>query len=398
MIETPLLQGNIARNCHPLGCRAQLHHQANYILSQKPFSGAKRVLVIGGSSGFGLASRLALMLAGNADTISIAYERGPSERGVGTAGWYNAVFFKELAESRGRVGTNIIGDAFTPETRKSAIAAIKRDLGGEIDLLIYSLATGRRTTANGQWNSVLKTTGAPLTGYSINLETQQLVEETVPVATDEEIAATVKVMGGEDWSQWIEELSQAGVLARGFQTLAFSYIGPELTAPIYQNGSIGAAKRHLHQSADVLNSQLRSLTGGQAHVCVAKALVTKASVYIPVMSPYIALLYQVMKEQGVHEECIEQMYRLFSERLYADADAGPVTDERRLIRLDDWELSEAVQSQICKRLPLVTPSNFKDTTDYQGYRAAFLRLNGFDVPGINYQEPLSIESLIRMMP
>lgn len=396
MFSTPVVKGNVARNCHPWGCRAQLQQQADYILAQAGFRGPKRVLVIGASSGFGLASRLALLLGAEADSIGIAYEKGPSEKGSGTAGWYNSVFFRQLAESRGRLASNIIADAFQTETREKAIAAIKRDLAGQVDLVVYSLASGRRHNAQGSWQSVLKTTGKPLTGLSINMETEQLLPETVPVATEQELQDTVKVMGGEDWAQWIHTLNDAGVLATGCQTLAFSYMGPPLTAPIYQHGSIGAAKAHLHHTAQQLNQILSAQLNGGAYACVAKALVTKASVYIPLMSPYIAKLYQVMKSLGNHEECIQQAYRLFSQHMYGRQ--GVKTDSNGLIRIDDYELSEAVQQQIRAQLPLVSAENFKQTTDYAGYREAFLRLNGFAVPGVDYSKAVDLEQLQKLCP
>ncbi|WP_026958190.1 enoyl-ACP reductase FabV [Aliagarivorans taiwanensis] len=391
------LKGNVARNCHPPGLQAYLQQQANYIRQQPAISGAKKVLILGASSGFGLASRLVLSEAGGADTIGVSFERGPSERGIGTAGWYNNIYAKQLAEEKGLIAKNFVADAFQADTRKQVIDYIKREFGGKIDLVIYSLATGRRVTESGQWQSVLKTTSEPLTGYSINLEQQQLEQQTVEVANAQEIDATTKVMGGEDWQLWMEELQQAGVLAEGANTIAYSYIGPERTSAIYREGTIGYAKQHLHATADALNQQLQDSVGGSAYACVCKALVTKASVYIPVMSPYIALLYKVMKQQGLHEECTEQAYRLFSERLYP-ADGQAVTDKQRQIRIDDWELSAEVQSQIDQLYNSITPENFKQTTDYAGYRQSFERLNGFAVEGVDYQQALNIDALSQLRP
>ena len=396
MLVTPVLKGNVARNCHPWGCRAQLQAQVDYLRGLPAFAGAKKVLVLGASSGFGLASRLALLIAGGADSIGVSYEKGPSDKGLGTAGWYNNIFFRQLAEAEGRVGSNIIGDAFQEEIRQQAIEAIRRELGGKVDLVVYSLATGRRKTAEGSWQSALKTRGEALQGYSVNLETEQLEPETVEVANAQEVEGTVKVMGGEDWSLWLKALAKADVLAEGCQTLAFSYVGPEQCAAIYRDGTIGAAKTHLHMTAQRLDRQLQEHLNGHAYACVAKALVTKASVYIPVFSPYIALLYKLMKAQGLHEECTEQAYRLFAGKLFGPG--GVATDEQGLIRMDDWELQDSVQQQVATQLPLLTPDNFKELTDFAGMRESFMRLNGFEVPGVDYMKEIDVTELMALKP
>ncbi|UPW18539.1 trans-2-enoyl-CoA reductase family protein [Agarivorans sp. TSD2052] len=397
MLITPQLSGNIARNCHPIGCQQYLQQQAAYIAQQGKINGAKKVLILGASSGFGLASRLALSIAGGADTIGVSFERGPSERGIGSAGWYNNIYFRELAEKQGLTAKNFIGDAFSPQMRDQVINYIKQHFGGQVDLVIYSLATGKRTTPSGQWQSVLKTTDEPLHGFSINLETEQLEAQSVALANAAEVEATTKVMGGDEWRNWIDALQQAKVLAEGCNTIAYSYIGPERTAAVYRDGTIGRAKQHLHATATELDAQLTKHLNGHAYACVCKALVTKASVYIPVMSPYIALLYQVMKEQGNHEECIEQAYRLFSQHLYP-VDGQVKLDKLRQIRIDDYELSPQVQQQIDQRYASISPANFKQLTDFAGYKSAFLRLNGFAVEGVDYQQNLDINALSKLQP
>ncbi|WP_220719840.1 enoyl-ACP reductase FabV [Agarivorans litoreus] len=397
MLISPQLTGNIARNCHPSGCKAYLQQQAEYIQQQAPINGAKKVLILGASSGFGLASRLSLALAGGADTIGVSFERGPNEKGLGSAGWYNNIYCRELAEEQGLIAKNFIGDAFDPAMRSQVIEYIKQEFGGKVDLVIYSLATGKRKTESGQWQSVLKTTDAPLHGLSINLETEQLEPQTVELANAAEVEATTKVMGGDEWRNWIDALQQAGVLAQGCNTIAYSYVGPERTAAIYRDGTIGRAKQHLHVTAQELDKQLQTQVSGHAYACVCKALVTKASVYIPVMSPYIALLYKVMKEQGSHEECIEQAYRLFSQHLYPQ-DGQVHLDTLNQLRIDDLELSPQVQQQIDLRYPTITADNFKQTTDFDGYKTAFLRLNGFAVAGVDYQQACDVEALSKLKP
>ncbi|MDO6764349.1 enoyl-ACP reductase FabV [Agarivorans sp. 1_MG-2023] len=397
MLISPQLSGNVARNCHPPGCKAYLQQQADYIQQQAPFNSAKKVLILGASSGFGLASRLALAVGGGADTIGVSFERGPSEKGVGSAGWYNNIYCRELAEQRGLIAKNFVGDAFNPAMREQVIDYIKNQFGGKVDLVIYSLATGKRKTASGQWQSVLKTTDKAMHGYSINLETEQLEAQSVEVANTEEVEATTKVMGGDEWRNWIDALQQADVLAEACNTIAYSYVGPERTAAIYRDGTIGRAKQHLHATAQELDTQLNKQLNGHAYACVCKALVTKASVYIPVMSPYIALLYQVMKELGIHEECIEQAYRLFSQHLYPK-DGEVRLDSLKQIRIDDLELSTQVQQQIDQRYNTISPANFKQLTDFSGYKAAFMRLNGFAVEGVNYQQSIDMSELEKLQP
>ena len=399
MIIEPVIKGVVARSAHPYGCQQAVRKQIDYVKQANPIvGGAKRVLVLGASSGFGLASRIAHTFGGaQADTIGVSFERGPSDKGVGSAGWYNNIFFKQEAEQAGRIATNIVGDAFSQQVRQQVIEAIKNDLGGKVDLVVYSLATGVRPNpeTGEMWRSVIKTTGKPVVGPTLNLETDSLAEMTVETATEQEIADTVKVMGGEDWASWIECLTEAGVLAQGCRTVAYSYIGPEVTYPIYHHGTLGRAKVHMHNTAEVLNSQLADI-GGQAHVAVCKALVTKASVFIPAFTPYILALFKVMKQNGTHEGCIEQMQRLFNARFYNEG--GVETDEQRLIRMDDWELAPEVQQQVSEIMADMNADNFTQLGDYTGYKQDFMELNGFGFAEVDYQQDISLESLQALQP
>ena len=402
---TPVIQGVIARSAHPLGCQqAVRQHIATVRQHMDPVDPVSetpplRVLVLGASSGFGLASRIALTFGEQrADTIGVSFERGPSDKGAGTAGWYNNIYFRQEAEQAGRVAKNIVGDAFSPAVRDQVVQAIRDDLGGQVDLVVYSLATGVRPDpqTGEMWRSVIKTTGEAFSGPTLNLETDTLETMTVEAATDEEIIATEKVMGGEDWAEWIATLHDAGVLATGCRTVAYSYIGPAITYPLYHHGTLGRAKQHLHVTADALNHQLQAL-GGQAHVAVCKALVTKASVFIPAFSPYMLALFKVMKAQGTHEGCIEQMQRLFGERFFP-AQGEVKVDAQRLIRMDDWELAAETQQQVAALMAQITPENFTALGDYTGYKTDFLQLNGFAHEGIDYDADVSMAELQRLTP
>ncbi|MGF1735698.1 enoyl-ACP reductase FabV [Photobacterium satsumensis] len=403
MIIEPVIKGVVARSAHPYGCQQAVRKQIEYVKQAKPIEqGAKRVLVLGASSGFGLASRISHTFGGaEADTVGVSFERGPSDKGVGSAGWYNNIFFKQEAEKLGRVATNIVGDAFSQQVRQQVIESIRNDLGGQVDLVVYSLATGVRPNpeTGDMWRSVIKTTGKPVVGPTLNLETDSLAEMTVETATDHEIAETVKVMGGEDWASWIQCLSDAGVLAQGCRTVAYSYIGPAVTYPIYHHGTLGRAKEHMHNTAEVLNTQLAAI-GGQAHVAVCKALVTKASVFIPAFTPYILALFKVMKEIGTHEGCIEQMQRLFSARFYPQkgTQQGVLTDGQRLIRMDDWELAPDVQQRVSELMAEMNADNFTEVGDYTGYKQDFMELNGFGFAGVDYQQDISLDSLKALQP
>ncbi|MDX2320954.1 MAG: trans-2-enoyl-CoA reductase family protein [Moritella sp.] len=399
MIIKPVIKGVVAKTAHPEGCKQAVQNQINFAKAENNIvDGAKKVLILGASSGFGLASRIALTFGGaEADTIGVSFERGPSEKGVGTAGWYNNIFFRQAAEQEGRIAKNFVGDAFSPQIRQQVADYIRDEFGGNVDLVVYSLATGvRPNPATGElWRSSLKTVGEPFSGQTINIEQNSLEDSVLEPASAADIAATEKVMGGEDWQEWIQLLLDENVLAPSAKTIAYSYIGPEATYPIYHQGTLGIAKKHLHATSDVLNKQLASI-GGEAYVSVCKALVTKASVFIPAFSPYILCLFKVMKQHGLHEGCIEQMQRMYSQRLY-NPTAVPV-DEGRLIRVDDWELRTDVQAEVAKLMKELNAGNFTDIGDYQGYKQEFLELNGFALTGVDYAKATDMEALTLMQP
>ncbi|HGY9593438.1 TPA: enoyl-ACP reductase FabV [Vibrio campbellii] len=395
----PLIQGVVARSAHPYGCRASIKEQIEYVKQAPQIkNGPKRVLIIGASSGFGLAARVALTFGGaEADTIGVSFERGPSDKGVGSAGWYNNVYFKDEATHHGRTAVNIVGDAFSDTVRNQVIEAIETYFEGEVDLVIYSLATGVRPKPESDefWRSVIKPIGESVTGASIMLENDRWVESTLAPATEEEAEATIKVMGGEDWESWIDTLINSESVAKGCKTIAFSYMGPEVTHPIYLDGTLGRAKVDLHQTSHSLNIKMANFGGG-AYATVCKALVTKASVFIPALSPYLLALYRVMKEKGTHERCIEQMQRLFTTKLY-DQPKVPV-DGERLIRIDDLELAPEVQKEVSALLEQMNADNFAQIGDYEGFKDEFMKLNGFNFEGVDYTQDISMKTLKALKP
>ncbi len=388
MIVTPKIRGFICTTAHPEGCAANVEAQIDYVRSKPALSRPpKKVLVIGASTGYGLASRIVPAFGGGAATIGVFFEKPGLENKTGSAGWYNTVAFEEAAAKAGLYARSFNGDAFSSEMKDEVIATIKADLG-QVDCIVYSLASPRRTDpGDGEtYRSVLKPIGAPYTQKNINTDTGEVNTVSIDPASDEEIAHTVKVMGGEDWELWIEALAGAGALADGFHTVAYSYIGPDLTYPIYTNGTIGRAKEHLEQSAARMNAQFGDAS---AYVSVNKALVTQASSAIPVVPLYISLLYKVMKEQGLHEGTIEQIERLFSSHLASDA--APVVDERGRIRLDDWEMSEPVQTAVAEAWEKVTTENLSELSDFSGYKKEFLRLFGFGLEKVDYGKDTNTE-------
>ena len=395
MIIHPQIQGCVARNCHPIGCRPAVLQQISSVKAAGSFNGPKRVLVLGASSGFGLASRIALTFGAGADSVGVSFERGPSDKGPGSAGWYNNIWFRQAAEQEGGVAVNLIGDAFSDAMRQQAIDTIRQQLG-QVDLVIYSLASGIRVLPDGrQVRSALKTTGQPFSGWGLDLEQDRLVQQSLAPATPEEIRDTVTVMGGEDWQLWMQALQQADCLAPGARTVAYSYIGPESTYPLYRDGTIGYAKEHLHATAEAINLQLAEL-GGHAWVSVCKALVTKASAYIPVLPVYLGLLMGVMKERGVHEGCIEQMQRLFASKMYGPQ--GVVADGNRLIRMDDHELDPAIQAAVSTLWSKVTPDNFHTLGDFAGLGQDCGQPDGVERPGGDYGAPVDVASLTELVP
>ncbi len=388
MIVTPKIRGFICTTAHPEGCAANVQSQIDYVRSQPALvNPPKKVLVIGASTGYGLASRIVPAFGGGAATIGVFFEKPGAENKTGSAGWYNSVAFEQAAAAVGLYARSFNGDAFSNEMKETVIRAIKADLG-QVDCIVYSLASPRRTdpTDGETYKSVLKPIGQSYSQKNVNTDTGEVSPVTIEPASDEEIAHTVKVMGGEDWELWIEALSGAGVLSDGFKTVAYSYIGPDLTYPIYTNGTIGRAKEHLEESAARINGQFG---GGTAYVSVNKALVTQASSAIPVVPLYISLLYKVMKEKGLHEGTIEQIQRLFSDHL---ASGGkPVLDDHLRIRIDDWEMRDEIQKAVAEAWEKVTTENLSAISDFSGYRKEFLRLFGFGLEGVDYQAETETE-------
>lgn len=382
MIVAPKIRGFICTTAHPAGCAKHVADQIAVVRSRGPIAnGPRKTLVIGSSTGYGLASRIAAAFGSNAATLGVFFEKPGEPDRCGTAGWYNSVAFEHEATAAGLYARSFNGDAFSDAVKAQVIDAIKADLG-QVDCVIYSLASPRRThPRTGEvFKSVLKPIGASYTNKNLNTGTGVVNEVTIEPASDDDIAQTVAVMGGEDWEMWIDALLGAGVLAPRVQTVAYSYIGPELTWPIYKNGTIGRAKEDLERGQRALDARLAPL-GGRAWVSVNKALVTQASSAIPVVPLYISLLYKVMKAEDTHEDCIEQMDRLFRTRLYGGA---PQPDEAGRIRIDDWEMAPKVQQLVADRWREVTTENLAQLADFEGYQSSFLRLFGFGLEGVDY--------------
>lgn len=379
MVIEPKIRGFICTTAHPVGCRAEVKRQIDYVKSQPAVSGPKKVLVLGCSTGYGLSSRIAAAFGCGAATLGVAFERPAAGKRTATAGWYNCAAFEEFAAADGLYAQTINGDAFSPQIKEETIARIRRDLG-QVDMVIYSLAAPRRTVGEVTYSSVLKTTGEPYTNKTIDLKTRQVSEITIPQATEQEIADTVKVMGGEDWMDWILQLQNAGVLAPGATTVAYSYIGPALTHPMYLNGSIGQAKKHLYQTAGQIAAQI---PGVHSYVSVNKALVTQSSAAIPIVPLYVSILYKVMKEKELHEGCARQMYRLFSQKLFG---AAPQTDEQGYLRLDDLEMRPDVQEQVSLIWEQLNSQNVSQLADIDGYWDDFYRMFGFGIEGVDYKQ------------
>ncbi|MCI9272577.1 MAG: trans-2-enoyl-CoA reductase family protein [Clostridiales bacterium] len=384
MVVQPKIRGFICTTSHPEGCKANVERQIAYVKQQPKTQGAKKVLVIGASAGYGLASRISCAYSCGAATLGVIFDKPASGSRTATAGWYNTAAFEQCAHRDGLYAKTINGDAFSLEIKRQTIDQIKKDLG-KVDLVVYSLAAPRRTTAEGvTYSSVLKTTGEQYTNKTIDLRSGQVTEVTLPPATEQEIEDTVKVMGGEDWKDWIAALKQADVLEQGAVTVAYSYIGPELTHPMYLNGSIGQAKRHLHATAQEITQEFDGVKG---YISVNKALVTQSSTAIPIVPLYISILYQVMKRHGCHEGCIEQMYRLFHEKLLVDC---PPVDAQGLIRVDDWEMRPDIQSEVDELWKDIDTENAEQIADIKGYWEDFYQMFGFSMSGVDYEQDVEI--------
>lgn len=388
MIVTPKFRGFICTTAHPAGCEYSVRQQVEYVKKQKKVSGAKKVLVIGASTGYGLSSRIAAAFGCGAATIGIFFERPASGNRTASAGWYNSAAFEKLAREEGLYAKSINGDAFSNEIKQQTIELIKKDLG-KVDLIIYSLASPRRThPVTGEvFNSVIKPIGPAYTSKTVDFHTQQVAETTIEPATEDEIRQTVAVMGGEDWYMWIEALKNADVLEDNAMTVAYSYVGPEMTHAVYREGTIGRAKDDLEKTAGKITTDFKE-SGVKGYVSINKAVVTQASAAIPVISLYISALFKTMKKMNNHEGCIEQMYRMFSDRLYS-GDLKP--DAKGRICMDDLEMLPEVQAEVSRLWAEANNENVKEITDIEGYRKEFFRLFGFEFEAVDYGADVDID-------
>jgi enoyl-[acyl-carrier protein] reductase/trans-2-enoyl-CoA reductase (NAD+) len=384
MIIKPRIRGFICVTAHPAGCEANVKKQIDYVKENgKITSGPKKVLVIGASTGYGLAARITAAFGCDADTLGVFFERAGEENKPATAGWYNSAAFEKFAKSEGLYAKSINGDAFSDELKKKTIEIIKRDMG-KVDLVVYSLASPRRThPKTGEvFNSTLKPIGKEISIRGLDTDKEVIKDSVLQPATQEEINSTVAVMGGEDWQMWIDALLDADVLAEGAKTTAFTYLGEKITHDIYWNGSIGAAKKDLDKRVLTIRERLNAKGAGDARVSVLKAVVTQASSAIPMMPLYLSLLFKVMKEQGTHEGCIEQVYGLYKESLYGSA---PLIDEEGRLRADYKELDTQIQNSVQQLWDKVNNDNLYEITDFAGYKKEFLHLFGFGIEGVDYE-------------
>jgi len=384
MVIKPKIRGFVCITAHPQGCAAHVEEQINFVKSRGPLkNGPRNVLVIGASTGYGLASRIASAFGSGANTLGIFFERPSEEDRPATPGWYNSIAFTEAARAAGLKALNLNGDAFSDDIKRQAIDLIRRELG-PIDLIVYSLASPRRThpRTGVVHKSVLKPVGQSYTNKTVDTDKGIVSQITIEPANDAEVADTTAVMGGEDWEMWIEALLAEGLVAPGATSMAYSYIGPEETWAIYKNGTIGLAKNDLERAARKIDASLKAHGYGRAFISVNKALVTQASSAIPVVPLYISILYKLMKAKGTHEGCIEQIQRLFATQLYGGQ--GLQFDDQGRVRIDDWEMRPEIQSEVARIWPQVTTENLASLTDIAGYRSEFLKLFGFGIPGINY--------------
>ncbi|MBR9865819.1 MAG: trans-2-enoyl-CoA reductase family protein [Oceanospirillales bacterium] len=387
MIIKPKIRGFICTTTHPTGCERNIQEQIDYTKAQGLIeNGPKRVLVIGSSSGYGMSSRISAAFGCGAATIGVFFEKPATERKTGTAGWYNAAFFDQKAHEAGLYAKSLNGDAFSNEAKQKTIDLIKEDLG-QIDLVVYSLASPvRKLPDTGEViRSCLKPIGETYRSTAIDTNKDVIIEAEVEPATEQEVADTVTVMGGQDWELWINALDEAGVLAEGCKTVAYSYIGTDITWPIYWDGALGQAKKDVDRAAAALNSKLAE-KGGSANVAVLKSVVTQASSAIPVMPLYLSMVFKIMRGEGVHEGCMEQVYRLFNTAIAGDS--GKMDDENRM-RMDDWELRDDIQQKCREMWPAITTENLFELTDYQLYKDEFLKLFGFGIEGVDYEADVS---------
>ncbi len=393
MIVRPKIRGFICTTAHPVGCAQNVQEQIDFVKSKGPITGGpKKCLVLGSSNGYGLASRITAAFGCGAATMGVFFERESDGKRTATAGWYNSVGFDAAARQAGLYAKSINGDAFSDEVRQEVGALIKRDLR-QVDCVIYSLAAPRRLEpkTGTLFKSVLKPKGKPYTNKTIEFEHNAVTNLTLEAATDEEVAHTVKVMGGEDWELWINALQKENLLAPQAVTVAYTYIGPEITTAVYRNGTIGAAKDHLELTGRQMDERLKKI-GGRALVSANKALVTQSSSAIPFIPLYFTLLMKVMKHKGVHENCIEQMHRLFRERLFNNRPLQQIpVDSQGRVRIDDLEMRPDVQAEVNKLWAIVSSDNVRQIADVDGYNDDFLRLFGFNLKGVDYDADVQIE-------
>jgi enoyl-[acyl-carrier protein] reductase/trans-2-enoyl-CoA reductase (NAD+) len=383
MIVKPKIRGFICTNAHPVGCAAHVQQQIDYVKAQGPIAnGAKKALVIGASTGYGLASRITAAFGCGADTLGVFFEKPPAENRTASAGYYNSAAFHRAARKEGLYAESINGDAFSDEVKDQAIAMLRRDMG-PVDLVVYSLASPRRTDPRTgiTYTSALKPIGSAYTMRGLDTDKMLVQDDTVEPPTDDEIPSTIKVMGGEDWEWWIDRLLAEGLIAEGCKTTAYTYIGKEMTWPLYGNASIGVAKKDVDRASAAIDGKLRGMDG-ESRVSVLKALVTQASSAIPIMPLYISILYKIMKEEGSHEGSIEQIQGLFARQLYAQGQRD--VDEVGRLRMDGLELKDSVQDRVKDLWGRVTTANVNQLTDFKGYHEEFLRLFGFGLPGVDY--------------
>ncbi|MEC8905831.1 MAG: enoyl-ACP reductase FabV [Verrucomicrobiota bacterium] len=381
MIISPKIRGFICTTAHPEGCEAHVRDQIDYVRSQPPLENCpKKVLVIGSSTGYGLASRIVPAFAGEADTLGVFFERAPSENKSGSAGWYNSVAFESAAKAKGLYARSINGDAYSDEIKDLAVKEIKASMG-QVDCVVLSLSSPRRVDPEtGEiYKSSLKPIGTTYSQKTVNTDKAEVEEVVIESATEDEIAQTVKVMGGEDWERWIDALSSGGVLAPSVITVAYSYIGPELTWSVYKDGTIGQAKIHLQETCERIHEKI-SPSGGRAYISVNKAVVTQASSAIPVVPLYISVLFKKMKEEGIHEDCIEQIRRLFGDHFTGI----PSLDGSGRIRIDDWEMRDDIQEHVAEVWAQISTNNLKELSDFSSYQKDFMKLFGFGLEGVDY--------------
>ncbi|MGM0213139.1 enoyl-ACP reductase FabV [Enterococcus sp. AZ109] len=391
------LVGNIAKGVNPLGCQKEIENQIQLVKDRGTYEGPKKVLVLGASSSYGLASRISTAFGSQADTIGVSFERGPvDENNIGTAGWYNCAYFKQYAQAAGLIAKNFIGDAFSKKMKDEVITYIKEEFGGKVDLVVYSIASPKRIHPDTGivYTSAIKPIGQAVEGQNINLEKEILFDQKIDPATQSEIEGTIEVMGGEDWEMWIDELLENDCLTDDFKTVLYSYIGPECTHEFYHKGTLGLAKKDAEKAQKRMNKKLQRENKGEALISVSKVVTTKASAVIPILPLYCIALYKLMVEQGTHETSIMHKDRLLREMIYGDK---PEYDELGRLRPDNWELDPKLQKEVTELMEKINAENFTtELTAYDLFRKEFMNLNGFSVDGVSDENELELESLMEL--